>query len=262
MPRVSQAHVQQRRKTGDQPAQGPRSTSARRLAFTFVGRPTALREYTGTGVFFFHGNANGGIPRSEGRVAAARGKREPRTPAVSQRGPAAQTPRISSALSEGSACAHESLPGGLRPRRSPPQPDRHHCHAKSRLGRQAKPDQATSPGVFSNPPNAVPGGTGHQRHRQKGVGSRRQRNATIFPESPFRATAGRGTIKTLTLILIRVYQVGISPILGPSCRFYPTCSEYARKAIWRHGLRRGGLLALRRICKCHPFHPGGVDPVP
>ncbi|MBI9087293.1 MAG: membrane protein insertion efficiency factor YidD [Desulfobacterales bacterium] len=69
-------------------------------------------------------------------------------------------------------------------------------------------------------------------------------------------------IKTLIHILIRGYQYAISPILGPSCRFYPTCSEYAHDAIMQHGVIKGGLLATRRIFKCHPFHPGGVDPVP
>jgi putative membrane protein insertion efficiency factor len=62
--------------------------------------------------------------------------------------------------------------------------------------------------------------------------------------------------------LIRVYQYTLSPLLGPSCRFYPSCSEYAHQAIRRHGPFRGMLLALKRILRCHPFHPGGVDPVP
>ncbi|MEJ2282517.1 MAG: membrane protein insertion efficiency factor YidD [Desulfobacterales bacterium] len=62
--------------------------------------------------------------------------------------------------------------------------------------------------------------------------------------------------------LIRVYQYTLSPLLGPSCRFYPSCSEYAHQAIRRHGPLRGLILALKRILRCHPFHPGGVDPVP
>ncbi|MGB5746098.1 MAG: membrane protein insertion efficiency factor YidD [Desulfobacterales bacterium] len=62
--------------------------------------------------------------------------------------------------------------------------------------------------------------------------------------------------------LIRVYQYTLSPLLGPSCRFYPSCSEYAYQAIMRHGPLRGLLLALKRILRCHPFHHGGVDPVP
>lgn len=63
-------------------------------------------------------------------------------------------------------------------------------------------------------------------------------------------------------LLIRVYQLGISPLLGPRCRFYPSCSHYAQEAIDTHGLRRGGWLALRRLSRCHPWHPGGFDPVP
>lgn len=61
---------------------------------------------------------------------------------------------------------------------------------------------------------------------------------------------------------IRFYRAAISPFLAPRCRFLPTCSEYAVEAITRHGARRGGWLAMRRIARCHPFHPGGIDEVP
>ncbi len=64
------------------------------------------------------------------------------------------------------------------------------------------------------------------------------------------------------VVLIRLYQRWISPYLPPSCRFFPSCSEYAAQAVTRHGLFRGGWLALRRLLRCHPFHPGGYDPVP
>jgi putative membrane protein insertion efficiency factor len=62
--------------------------------------------------------------------------------------------------------------------------------------------------------------------------------------------------------LIRVYRYCISPLLGPSCRFYPSCSCYADEAIQQHGALRGSYLAVRRILRCHPWHPGGYDPVP
>ena len=62
--------------------------------------------------------------------------------------------------------------------------------------------------------------------------------------------------------LIRIYQLGLSPLLGPRCRFYPSCSHYAAEAIDVHGVLRGGWLALKRIGRCHPLHPGGFDPVP
>lgn len=65
-----------------------------------------------------------------------------------------------------------------------------------------------------------------------------------------------------TLIaLLRAYQYGVSPFLGRNCRFYPSCSEYAIEAVERHG-GRGAWLATKRLCRCHPWHPGGFDPVP
>lgn len=61
---------------------------------------------------------------------------------------------------------------------------------------------------------------------------------------------------------IRFYRYGISPLLGPNCRFYPSCSGYAEEAIERHGAWRGVMLAARRLMRCHPWHAGGYDPVP
>ncbi len=69
-------------------------------------------------------------------------------------------------------------------------------------------------------------------------------------------------MKTLLLLLLRAYKLGISPFLGQNCRFYPSCSDYAAEAIREHGAAAGGLLAAKRLCKCHPWHPGGLDPVP
>ena len=62
--------------------------------------------------------------------------------------------------------------------------------------------------------------------------------------------------------LIRGYQIVLSPLLPPSCRFHPSCSQYALEAVTRHGALKGGWLAARRLARCHPFHPGGYDPVP
>jgi len=69
-------------------------------------------------------------------------------------------------------------------------------------------------------------------------------------------------IDRLLIAALRGYKRWISPLLGPRCRFAPTCSEYAMEAISRFGALRGGWLALRRIGRCHPLHPGGHDPVP
>ncbi|CAG0961665.1 Putative membrane protein insertion efficiency factor [Rhodocyclaceae bacterium] len=64
------------------------------------------------------------------------------------------------------------------------------------------------------------------------------------------------------ILLVKLYQYAISPMLGRSCRFHPTCSEYAVEALQRHGALKGLWLAVRRIGRCHPWHPGGFDPVP
>jgi putative membrane protein insertion efficiency factor len=68
--------------------------------------------------------------------------------------------------------------------------------------------------------------------------------------------------RRLLALLIRGYQRFVSPALPPSCRFYPSCSQYALEAITRHGVIKGAWLATRRLVRCHPFHPGGFDPVP
>ena len=69
-------------------------------------------------------------------------------------------------------------------------------------------------------------------------------------------------MRTLAILLVRAYQVALAPMLGPCCRFYPSCSEYCITAIRKHGCIRGVWLAALRLCRCHPFHPGGVDLVP
>jgi putative membrane protein insertion efficiency factor len=69
-------------------------------------------------------------------------------------------------------------------------------------------------------------------------------------------------MKRAALLAIRLYQVFISPVVGGQCRFYPSCSAYTGAAIKKHGLLRGLILGGKRLLRCHPFHPGGVDPVP
>jgi putative membrane protein insertion efficiency factor len=69
-------------------------------------------------------------------------------------------------------------------------------------------------------------------------------------------------MKLLLLALIRIYQYTISPLLGRRCRFFPSCSEYTAEALQKHGTVKGTRLGIKRISRCHPWNPGGFDPVP
>jgi putative membrane protein insertion efficiency factor len=69
-------------------------------------------------------------------------------------------------------------------------------------------------------------------------------------------------MKNIALLLIKFYQNAISPYIPPACRFYPTCSSYAYEAVIKYGVLRGSFLAVKRLLRCHPFCPGGYDPVP
>ncbi|HZV49222.1 MAG TPA: membrane protein insertion efficiency factor YidD [Candidatus Dormibacteraeota bacterium] len=69
-------------------------------------------------------------------------------------------------------------------------------------------------------------------------------------------------MKRAVLFLIRVYQISISPLLGPSCRYWPTCSQYTYEAVEKHGWLRGSWMGIKRVSRCHPLARGGYDPVP
>ena len=69
-------------------------------------------------------------------------------------------------------------------------------------------------------------------------------------------------MKYIVMALIRLYQLTLSPLLPPSCRFEPSCSHYSYDAVKQFGFFKGGWLSVKRISRCHPFHPGGYDPVP
>jgi uncharacterized protein len=73
---------------------------------------------------------------------------------------------------------------------------------------------------------------------------------------------GRNVMRGILIFFVRAYQVGISPLLPSSCRYYPSCSVYAIEALQKHGAWHGGWLTIRRLARCHPFRPGGFDPVP
>lgn len=68
-------------------------------------------------------------------------------------------------------------------------------------------------------------------------------------------------MRQIAILIIKMYRLFISPLKPPTCRFVPTCSEYSLQAIEKYGILRGGFMAIRRILRCHPFHPGGYDPV-
>jgi hypothetical protein len=76
------------------------------------------------------------------------------------------------------------------------------------------------------------------------------------------ATTRHGVVSKLFMSAIRLYQVTLSRAFPPSCRFYPSCSEYTRQAIAKYGAMKGSWMGVKRILRCHPFHPGGYDPVP
>jgi len=79
--------------------------------------------------------------------------------------------------------------------------------------------------------------------------------------APVTGEPGRIAVRALVL-LVRAWQIALSPWLGPACGFHPSCSVYAVEALERHGAWRGSGLAVRRVARCHPFHEGGLDPVP
>lgn len=100
----------------------------------------------------------------------------------------------------------------------------------------------------------------------KGIAMGKSRSGTVMARAKAMLLRGAHGLllipKRLLLFLIWFYQKAISPHFAPCCRFTPTCSAYAKEAILKYGALKGGYLAIRRILKCHPFHPGGYDPVP
>ena len=113
---------------------------------------------------------------------------------------------------------------------------------------------------------------GTHRPSQDSSGSRRSnRQSRIFSteflnlpsgtKDPI-TTKGPSSLRTVLIALIKVYKAVLSPVFAGSCRFYPSCSQYAIEALEKYGAIRGSWMALKRIARCNPFHPGGFDPVP
>jgi len=96
----------------------------------------------------------------------------------------------------------------------------------------------------------------HKKSRAMGQGGK------IAQKGVFAACLNFAIGSKVLLLFVRLYQAALSPFLGHCCRFFPTCSEYACEAIEKHGALKGSWLAIKRICRCHPFHKGGFDPVP
>ena len=87
----------------------------------------------------------------------------------------------------------------------------------------------------------------------------KQKAGTFFKQAKSLILKG---LQKFFVVGIIFYQKGISPFIGPRCRYIPTCSEYCKEALLRYGPFKGSLMGLKRICRCHPFHEGGYDPVP
>ena len=90
----------------------------------------------------------------------------------------------------------------------------------------------------------------------------RQQSQSFTEPSASARSDTRASVARMVLAFIRAYQVVLRPVLPPACRFAPSCSEYAHQAVATHGVWRGGVMAARRIGRCHPWHAGGYDPVP
>jgi putative membrane protein insertion efficiency factor len=98
---------------------------------------------------------------------------------------------------------------------------------------------------------------------RRGAQAQVEDEATPVIPAPLRPRATATNLPRLVgWYLVRLYQVTIGPVLPPSCRFYPSCSVYALGALAKYGLLKGSYLSARRLMRCHPFNPGGVDPVP
>lgn len=158
--------------------------------------------------------------------------------------------------------AGDSLLSKAPPRPSPCE-DRHHGEPQGRRLGRAAPHQASDPGNLSTlEPEERVASPGHRGARassgpESGISSVEER-AAGSADPTHQAPVGNLVTRPVAALLVH-YKRWISPLLPRSCRFTPTCSEYARLAILEYGLVRGGAKAVWRILRCNPFHPGGVD---
>ncbi len=194
-------------------------------------------------------------------------------PAIDRRGPVAALPqapphpqaaRVPGPATRRQAPSCGPLHGSQRRGRQRVHAPRHHDQPQGRQRTTEKPHSPIGAGVLSPQLSGHPAAVRSVGDRPAGGGAPRP------PRRPTRTGTGAANLmegqpvsiaQRAVLAAIRAYRLLISPWLGPHCRFHPSCSVYAAQAIERRGTLRGAWLAVRRLARCHPYHPGGYDPV-
>ena len=130
--------------------------------------------------------------------------------------------------------------------------------------RSAKPGEAAAARIVPSERGADSSRSGHCRCRGSASSPDEAPGSGAGPDSPPETGAGLASriARRIAVGAVRAYQLFISPLFGPMCRFQPTCSEYMRRAVLTHGVVRGVFLGVKRIFRCHPWNEGGYDPVP
>jgi putative membrane protein insertion efficiency factor len=138
----------------------------------------------------------------------------------------------------------------------------HYRHEESWQSGNEKSNQTDYSRKFSNEKERHPGCVGYLHYREETVFKHGLVSGALLTQHYLPWDKIKTLLQKFLKRFIQLYQLAVSPLLGPHCRFSPTCSEYMLQAIEKYGSVRGVFLGVRRILKCHPFHPGGFDPVP